>query len=203
MSVEFARARSALITLAVSLLAIMPASAQRSADPSVGQPPAREVSQFDFFIGDWLLVGKPVATTWAGRIHGVPEVRGTWKAWREFDGRGVEDELRLTDRAGNPLVILHSMRAYDPEKGRWIISALNPYRPAFSSATAERRGEEMTVTGSGTDTDARAYLTRSRYFEIKPSSFRYNQERSYDGGRTWAESGVKIEAKRVVVPSRK
>ena len=115
----------------------------------------------------------------------------------------MEDELRLTDRAGNPLAVLHSMRAYDPAAKHWIVAGLDPYRPAISSSIAEWRSAEMIVTGSGTDQDARAFVARSKYFDITPASFRFSQERSYDGGRTWSSAGVNIEAKRAATSSRK
>jgi hypothetical protein len=200
---QFVRFRSALFALVAAVLVAAPSSAQHGSGSPADQGPPREAAQFDFLVGDWELVGKPVAKTLAQKIHGVRELRGTWKAHREFDDRGVEDELRLTDRAGNPLALLHSMRVYDPAAKHWIISGLDPYRAAISSSTAEWRGAEMVVTGSGTDEDARAFLSRSKYFDITPASFRFGQERSYDGGRSWADAGVKIEAKRSAPTSRK
>ena len=200
---EFARVRSALLALVASVIVTAPVRAQHSAESAADQLPPREAVQFDFLVGDWELVGKPVAKTLAERIHGVRELRGTWKAHREFDGRGVEDELRLTDRAGNPRAVLHSMRVYDPAARHWLVTGLDPYRPAFSSSVAEWRGAEMIVTGSGADQDARAFVTRSKYFDITPTSFRFSQERSYDGGRTWSNAGVGIEAKRAVTTPRK
>jgi hypothetical protein len=203
MSNNLVRLRSMVLALAASAMVAVPSSAQHGSGSPTDQGPPREASQFDFLVGDWELVGKPVAKTLGERIHGVRELRGTWKAHREFDGRGVEDELRLNDRAGNPLAVLHSMRVYDPAARHWIVSGLDPYRPALSSSTAEWRGTEMIVTGSGTDQDARAFLSRSKYFDITPAGFRFSQERSYDGGRSWADAGVNIEAKRAAGSSRK
>ena len=59
------------------------------ASPSIATPP-REATQFDFLIGQWDLVAKPAATTLAMRIHGAPRFVGSWKAWRAFDGFGIE-----------------------------------------------------------------------------------------------------------------
>jgi hypothetical protein len=40
-------------------------------------------------------------------------------------------------------------------------------------------------------------LIRSRFHAITPTSFRFQQDRSSDNGRTWADGVLKIEAKRV------
>ena len=185
-----------------TILVAMPAAAQHSTSPADVGPP-KEVAQLDFFVGDWDLVAKPIATTLAQKIHGVRALQGTWKVWREFDGRGVEDDLRLTDVAGNPRVILHSMRAYDPAKRQWIVTALDPFRPAVSQSTAEWTNGQMIVSGSGTDSDGKAYISRSRYTDITPTSFKFSQERSTDAGKTWTATGVKIEAKRAPAKPKK
>ena len=173
------------------------AAAQHSGGSAAAIPPVpAEASQFDFLVGEWKVVAGPAVTTLAMRVHGAPELAGTWKAWRAFDGWGIEDELRLSDKSGNPNTLGHSMRAYDPAARHWLISALDPYRSVLSSSVAEWHNGEMLVTGSGTGADGRAYTTRSTFSAIKPASFHFLQERSYDGGRTWGAPGVKIDATR-------
>ena len=60
-----------------------------------------------------------------------------WKAWRAFAGYGLEDELSITDAAGNPVALSHSMRIFDRATRQWSITGLDVYRAKFSSATAE------------------------------------------------------------------
>jgi hypothetical protein len=55
----------------------------------------------------------------------------------------------------------------------------------------------MTQSGQGTDAEGKPYLTRTRFTEIGPTSFRMQLDRSADGGKTWDEGVLKIEAKRV------
>lgn len=182
---------AAILFLAPALLA---------AQHGPGGPPVRaapaEAKQFDFLLGQWELAVKPQATTLAGRIHGVPEMLGTWKAWRALDGWGITDELRITDASGNPRVLSYSVRMYDAATRRWNTSAADVYRNAFSSATAEWHDGRMTSSSSGTDPDGKTYLTRSRYAGITSTMFRYEQERSVDDGKTWTRTLV-IEARRV------
>jgi len=107
--------------IALSLLAVPTAGrAQHSggAPPLVTRAP-KEASQYDFLIGQWDLVVKPKATTLAAKVHGVPKLLGTWKAWRAFEGFGLEDDLRIVDASGNPKALTHFVRVYDAAAGQW------------------------------------------------------------------------------------
>ena len=151
----------------------------------------------DAHVGQWDLVVRPAATSLATRIHGAPRLSGTWKAWRAFDGFGVEDELRIVDGSGNPITLGHAVRVYDPAARRWAISGLDVYRSRFTSSTATWTAGEMVVTGASTDQEGNPITVRTRFFEIAPAGFRMEQDRSTDGGRTWAKATLKVEAKRV------
>jgi hypothetical protein len=138
---------------------------------------------------------KPAATGLAQKIHGVPKLIGTWKAWRALDGFGIEDELRITDRSGNPMTLSHAVRYYDANAKSWKTSNLDVYRGVFTSSTAQMRGPEMTASSRGTDSEGKPYMSRARYSDITPRSFRFIQERSTDNGKTWS-TNLTIEAKR-------
>lgn len=167
----------------------------RPRTPAFAAP--REAAQFDFLIGQWELVIRPKVSGLAARIHGSPRLLGTWKAWKAFDGFGIEDELRIIDASGNPSSLSHAVRVFDPAAGRWTMTALDVYRTRFSTATAEWRNGEMVSTSTSTDSEGKPVLVRSRFHGITPSSFRYQQDRSSDGGHTWNEGVLKMEAKRV------
>ena len=188
------------VVMLVSTLAI-PAStaAQHGTGTSAPAPRTapREAAQFDFLVGQWELVAKPRATTLAARIHGVPKLTGTWKAWRALDGWGIEDELKLVDGSGNPRAFVHTVRVYSSSAKRWSTSALDVARASFASANAEWRNGQMHVSGMGTDQQGKQYVSRTRFHDITRDSFRVQQDRSYDNGRTWTEGIVRIEAKRV------
>ncbi|MEP6509342.1 MAG: hypothetical protein ABJC63_14040, partial [Gemmatimonadales bacterium] len=164
-----------------------------------GSPPSHtapaEAAQFNFLIGQWDLVVKPAATGLAQKIHGVPKLVGTWKAWRDFDGFGLEDELRITDASGNPINLSHAMRFYDTAAKRWKSTGLDVYRGVFSNATAQWRGSEMLLMSQGVDQDGKAYWSRGHYMDISKDSFTFKQERSTDNGKTWSDN-LTIEAKR-------
>lgn len=157
----------------------------------------REASQYDFLIGQWELTVKPKAVGLAARVHGVPKLTGTWKAWRALDGWGIEDELRIVDASGNPQALTHHVRVYDMSARRWVISAVDAYRQRVTRSTAQWSGNAMVVSGEGTDAEGKAYSTRTRITAVTPSSFRYQQDRSSNGGKSWDEATLVIEAKRV------
>jgi hypothetical protein len=157
----------------------------------------REATQYDFLVGQWELKVTPKVSGLAARIHGAPRLTGTWKAWRAFEGHGIEDELRIVDGSGNPASLSHSMRVFNTGEKRWSISALDVYRARYTSSNAEWRNSEMHIRGSGIDSEGKPYLTRSRFFGIARDKFTFQQDRSTDNGKTWTEATLKMEAKRV------
>ena len=161
--------------------------------PSRVAPP--EAAQYNFLVGQWDLVVKPAAVGLAQKVHGTPKLIGTWKAWREFDGWGVEDELRITDASGNPKGLSHAMRYYDATAKKWRGVGLDVYRSVVTNSIAEMRDNVMVTNSSGRDPDGKAYLSRARYADITPNSFTFIQERSTDNAKTWDET-LRIEAKR-------
>ena len=116
---------------------------------------------------------------------------------RGFDGWGIEDEIRITDEAGNARALSHAMRVFDAAAHHWTTTTLDVYRATVTTSTAEWKGGQMTTTSRGTDADGQRYITRTRYYDIKPGSFRFQQDRSVDDGKTWDEGVLKIDAKRV------
>ena len=88
----------------------------------------REATQFDFLVGQWELVVKPIMNTLAARIHGTPVLAGTWKGWRALEGFGIEDDLRIVDGSLNPRSFTHSVRYYDTSAHQWKVSTLDVYR---------------------------------------------------------------------------
>ena len=190
------RLRSASI-LAVFLPTLAAAQHASSGSSRPALTPAKEASQFDFLIGQWELVVTPKVNSLAAKIHGAPTFVGTWKAWRALDGFGVEDETRIVDRSGNPSALGEALRVYSATERRWVMTSIDAYRGKASSATGEWRGAEMVITGQSVDEEGRPLQTRTRFFDITPTSFKYQQDRSSDGGKTWDEGILKIAAKRV------
>lgn len=186
--------RLALLAL---VLGATNAAAQHGADGgSVVPTPPAESRQFDFLIGQWALEVRPAVSGLAARIHGAPKFSGTWKAWRAFDGWGLEDELRILDTRGNLRSIAHTVRVFDQTAARWNQNTLDVLRARFNPGNATWNGKEMVSTAAATDADGKAHLARVRFFDVSPTGFRWEQARSYDNGRTWEDPTLRITAKR-------
>ena len=166
------------------------------AAPSLPAVAPKEAAQFDFLVGQWELDVKPAVNTLAAKIHGVPKMLGSWKAWRALDGWGVEDELRITDAAGNPKSFSHAVRMYDATARKWRTSTVDVYRALVGMSTAEWKDGVMTSMSTGNDSEGKNFVARTRYLDITSDSFKFRQERSYDSGATW-EPNLAIDAKRV------
>ncbi len=189
----------ALALAALAALTAVPAvlTAQHGDGPAalVTHAP-KEAGQYDFMIGQWTLVVKPKAQGLGQKIHGTPKLAGTWKAWRALDGWGIQDELRIVDASGNPMAMTEFVRVYDAAEKHWKLAAIEAFHGIVTTSTAEWNGTEMVTSGTGTNSDGKPYQSRVRIYGITPTAFKYSQDRSFDGGKTWDEGYLAIEATR-------
>lgn len=188
-----------LLVAAILLVGLTASQAQQGGAPVA----APEVAQFDFLIGQWDIEATPKVSGLVAMIHGTPHVLGTWKAWRAFDGFGVDDEVRIVDGGGNPLTLSRALRVYDAKARRWVIESLDVYGARFNAAIAQWQGGEMRVSGTGSTSDGKAYLSRTRFCEIAPDHFTMRQDRSYDNGATWDEGALVVSARRVAAKAQR
>ncbi len=181
--------------LLFALLTIAPlgAFAQNDAPASAGDG----AKQFDFLLGQWELDVHVKTGGIAAMIHGTPKLSGTWRAWRAVDGRAIEDELRIVDASGNPLTLDRALRFYSADEKRWKTAGIDLQHSRTYESVGQFQDGEMRVEGRSTESEGKQTSTRTRYLDITADAFRLLQERSTDGGKTWEETGVTIEAKRV------
>lgn len=183
--------------LRTTILALMIGCAGFASAQQGPTAPRPEAKQFDFLIGQWELEVHPKADTLMAKIHGAPQLTGIWKAWRAFDGFGVDDEIRIIDKSGNPVGLSHAMRAYSSSESGWLVVSLDAYRGRIVESKGQLQGGEMVLSGKGTDPEGKAVLTRARYSQITADSFHLQNDRSADNGATWDEAVLVIDAKRV------
>ena len=186
-----------LVVLASPSLAQHGGGAVGGAAPRTVSAAPREAAQFDFLIGQWEVTVTPKATTLATRIHGVPKLSAVWKAWRAMDGFGIEDELRIVDGSGNPNAFLRTTRLYDATQRVWTQMSLDVYRARYTPATATWAKGEMQIRSAGRDADGSAYVQRVRFYDITPTSFKYQADRSSDGEKSWETAVLRMTARRV------
>ena len=190
-------ARTLILTgaLALTSSALLAQHHAGAAAPPVVKAPS-EASQYDFLQGQWSVVVTPKVAGLVARIHGVPHVRGSWTGARALDGWGMEDELRITDDSGNPIVYTHFLRIYDASARHWTITAIDVYRQHVTTYTAQKNGSEMLSIADGTDPDGKLYRTRTHFTDNSPTGFHFIQDVSHDGGTTWDEGHLVMDAKR-------
>ena len=138
---------------------------------------------FDFEIGSWKArlsrLDQPLtgSTTWL-EYEGTSVVRKVW------EGRGNLGELKVDGAAGRIEGL--TLRLYNGQARQWNISWANARDGVLDRATmfggfADGRGEFF-----GQDSlDGRAIYVRFVFSNITPTSFRFEQAFSADGGRTW------------------
>lgn len=188
----------------LSLLTLAPRSEAHAQHGAPAAPAARPMStapaeseQLAWMVGQWEVTITPKATSLGQRIHGVPKLLGTWKVWKAFDGFGIEDELRIIDGSGNPYSLSHATRIYDAAQGKWTQTTLDVYRARYTTASGTFANGTLTLRSTGRDQEGKPYVQRTRFYDITPTSFRYQADRSMDGERTWDEGVLRMEAKRV------
>lgn len=166
-------------SLLVALLAATggaPASAQ--ADGS---------RDFDFEFGAWTAHISRLASPLTGS-QTWHEYEGTSVVRRVWDGRANLGELDVAGPAGRIQGL--SLRLYDPESGQWRITWANsrdgqlgpPMIGGFSDGIGAFYNQEIF--------DGRAVYVRFVFSEVTPTTFRFEQAFSTDGGTTWEPNWV-------------
>jgi hypothetical protein len=164
-----------------------PGLAQQSAGASSSTPqpapPARDGQHdFDWEIGTWkthlkrLLHPLTGSTTWV-------EYEGTTVVSKVWNGRANLVELEVDGPAGHLEAL--SLRLYNPESRQWSLNFSNSRAGTVSQPTI---GEFKNGRGEfydQEDLNGRAILVRFVILDITPTSCRFEQSFSDDGGKTW------------------
>ncbi|MBQ1541595.1 hypothetical protein C5708_16965 [Caulobacter sp. CCUG 60055] len=175
-----------------------PGVAQPQADPA--KPAARRDGQhdFDFEIGTWrthirrLVHPLTGSTTWA-EYDGTSVVRKIW------DGRANMVELEVDGPAGHIEGL--SLRLYNPVSHQWSLNFANSAVGTMSTPTV---GEFRNGRGEFYDQEelnGRMILVRGVWSDITPTSGRFEQAFSDDGGRTWEVNWIAIDTRIGAAPS--
>jgi hypothetical protein len=153
--------RNALLIASGLLLSPVAAVAQTASPPV---PP--ETAQFDFWIGEW-------DASWKGEKHGVNRITKRWDRVivEEFDGR-----------PGAPLEG-HSVSIYDPDAKEWKQTWVDN-QGGYLDFTGGFADGRMTLSRA-LQKDGKTIHQRMVWYDIAPETFKWNWERSKDGGGTW------------------
>jgi hypothetical protein len=166
--------------------------AQSNAGPSKTSPPETLKDRdgqhdFDFEIGTWktrlsrLLRPLTGSKTWV-EYEGTSVVRKVW------NGRANLLELEVDGPSGHIEGL--SLRLYDPQSHQWSLNFSNsrtgtlspPVIGEFKGGRGEFYGQESI--------DGRAVYVRFVISDITPTSARFEQSFSADGGKTWEANWI-------------
>jgi hypothetical protein len=167
------------------------ASGQSSSPPPppASQPALDGAHDFDWDIGTWTTHQRRLVHPLTGSTTWV-EYRGTDVVRRLWDG--ANEGLVQADGPAGHLEIF-TVRLYEPAARQWSIRFVNratgEMSPPVVGEFKEARGEFY----SHEDYAGRAILVRFSVSDITPTSCRFEQAFSADGGRTWEPNFVVTE----------
>jgi hypothetical protein len=178
--------RICLFCGAVAVAAIARAAAPQAAVPRDGQ------HDFDFEIGSWKThlsrLSHPLtgSSTWVD-YEGTTNVRKVWK------GHANLVELEADGPAGHIEAL--SLRLYNPESRQWSLNFANSSGGTVGPPTI---GEFKNGRGEFYDQDTlngRSILVRFIISDITPTSCRFEQAFSDDGGTTWEVNWIATDTR--------
>jgi hypothetical protein len=166
--------------------------------PGRGRPPV-ELSQFAFLVGWWHGEARVVGPDGRRRTFDA-----SWAGYFILDGCAIADEYRMTDAAGEMLVLGVNLRAYDAAKRRWNLKWLNALEGTWVDLGPEELGGVRFEGGSISyvfrEPVAEHPYTRATYENISRDGFTWRGERS-DDGKSWSEFMV-VELRRIPAEGR-
>jgi hypothetical protein len=144
-------------------------------------------ADFDFIVGRWNIHHRRLRERLKGSV-----------SWEEFDGTTVDRSIvgglgnigeAIIDLGSGPLVFM-SLRLFSPQTQQWSVSFTNslhgtlslPMFGGFSQGRGEFYAQEPL--------EGKHIFTRLIWSDITPTSFRWEQAYSEDGGKTWETNWI-------------
>jgi hypothetical protein len=147
---------------------------------------------FDFEIGTWRTQLSRLVDPLSGSSTWV-EYEGTTVVRKVWNGRANLVELEVDGPAGHIEGL--SLRLYNPESHQWSLNFSNsksgtlspPVIGEFKDGRGEFTGQESF--------NGRMILVRFVISEITPTSWRFEQSFSDDGGKTWEANWIAVDTR--------
>lgn len=174
-------------TSAAFLTAVAVASLSSSARSGAASEHTGGLGDFDYLLGEW-------SFTSVSREFG--QNAGVWTAVR-LEGGSILDEYRVVGDSGQTWYHSVTLRAYNARTQQWDLVSVEGESGLMNVGTARRVGSEMHIEQRFGMQTERPTILRIRYHNIRPDGFSWTADRSRDGGKTWIERDLQIEARRV------
>ncbi|MDC8011699.1 hypothetical protein [Tahibacter soli] len=182
-----------LLTGAAAACAL-PAFAQPANAPaqtSANKAPVRDGSRdFDPIVGTWKAKLKRLKHPLSGSNEWV-EFEGTQITKKVWDGRGTMDEFHVDSPETGTKIDGFTLRLYNPTTGQWHIYWANAKNGKLDEKPVV--GEWKNGVGEFYDQeyfDGRAIFVRYVWSDVTPTSAKFVQSFSADGGKTWEPNWI-------------
>ncbi len=162
--------------LATMLLALSPL-------PLYGQAPRNGEHDFDFEIGHWKTHVSRLEHPLSGSTRWI-EYDGTSVVRKLWNGRANTVELEVDGPGGRHIQGL-SLRLYNPRSGQWSLNYVSSAGGTFGVPTVGRFQHGQGEFYDQEEFDGRMILVRNVWKDMTPTSCRFEQSFSDDGGTTW------------------
>ena len=135
-------------------------------------------------VGDWQVE----YTAWDGSGKQIAKTSGEWHWGWALDGRAIQDVWIMPGRAERKKPDAPkgewgtTIRYYDPKIDAWHIVFVGPAYNNLNVFVARPQGDEIVQEGTSTSGKPARWI----FSDITPASFRWRDEVSEDGGKTWS-----------------
>jgi hypothetical protein len=150
-------------------------------DEASGQPQDGR-TDFDFEIGRWKVYHRRL-TEWLKGSDAWEEFEGISVARKILGGLGVIDEI--TNQRPSGTVYGMTIRLFDSTTQEWSMYPASSVRATFAIPMVGRCAQGRYALYAYEPIDGQHILTRFLWLDITPSSYRWEQAFSADGGGTW------------------
>ena len=156
-------------------------------------PQTRDGSHdFDFEIGTWTTQLRRLRHPLSGdsvwlQYEGTSVVRKVW------NGRANLVELDVTGPAGRIEGL--SLRLYNPQARQWSLNYANSAAGVMSVPTIGEFKQGRGEFYNQEQFNGRTVLVRGIFSDITPTSYRFEQSFSDDGGKTWEVNWIAIDTR--------
>ncbi|MDJ1501279.1 hypothetical protein [Xanthocytophaga agilis] len=136
----------------------------------------------------WLVGSWQVEATDYLPDHSRKTIRGEWHFAWVLEGRAIQDLWIAPRRSERSSSLSHdqnrygsTIRFYDQADKSWKINWFNPVNGNHTQLVGTKQGNDIVQNGK----NAEGNLIRWVFTDIKPDTFRWYGEVSYDKGKTW------------------
>ena len=149
------------------------------------------LKKLDFFIGEWSLTTKDLTPSGA-----IISGKARTKAYYILDKAAIQDDFYMLGQNDQVVFRGTSIRSFNRQSGKYQIVWVMPGVDGIIDISGVLSNGKLVTTGKGYDGRGE-FLERFEYYDIKPDSYSFKMDRSYDGGKTWLLNFSSFDTKRI------